>query len=92
MSKLILKTDYTNYSDALKKLKLDRLDERRSKLALKFAKGCTKLDEMKDLFRAKPQSKYDMRPGENYDVKYAATTRLQNSAVPAMQRILNNNL
>ena len=38
--KLILKTQYTTYEEALKTLKLESLESRRLKLARKFAQGC----------------------------------------------------
>ena len=87
--KLLLKNEYMSYEDALHKLNLDSLEERRDKLALKFAKSSTKLDEMNDLFKVHTKSKYDMRSTAKYDVKFAAKSRLFNSAVPTMQRMLN---
>ena len=87
--RLLLKSEYTDYNDALQKLKLDSLEERRTKLATKFAKGCVKLDEMKYLFKLHKPNKYDMRSSDQYDVKFAAKKRLFNSAIPTMQRMLN---
>ena len=40
--RLILKTDYKDYDHALMILNMDRLDERRSSLWLRFAKKCLK--------------------------------------------------
>ena len=39
-----------NYEDALNKLQLQTLGERREALCLKFAKQCLKIEKMKDLF------------------------------------------
>ena len=88
--KLLFKQDYKDYPDALGRLNLESLEERRTKLAKKFAKGCTKLDEMKDLFKTQNKNKYDMRSSDDYNVKFAAKTRLYNSAIPTMQRMLNS--
>ena len=87
--KLILGTEYTHYENALEKLGLEHLKERRHKLAKKFAKGCLKIDEMKDLFPKSNESEYNLRENEKYDVKFASTARLFNSAVPTLQRMLN---
>ena len=88
--KLLLGNEYLDYPDALEKLKLESLEDRRIKLAKKFAKGCTKLDEMKDLFKIQTKTKYDMRSSAEYNVKFAAKTRLYNSSIPTMQRMLNS--
>ena len=88
--RLLLKDRYEGYPDALKKLNLDSLEDRRAKLANKFAKSCVKLDEMRDLFKMQNKTKYDMRSSNQYDVKFAAKTRLYNSSVPTMQRMLNS--
>ena len=85
-----MKDRYEGYPDALKKLNLDSLEDRRAKLANKFAKSCVKLDEMRDLFKMQNKTKYDMRSSNQYDVKFAAKTRLYNSSVPTMQRMLNS--
>ena len=51
--KLILRNKYTDYKDALQTLNLDPLlGSRREKIALQFAKGCTKLETMNDLFQS----------------------------------------
>ena len=88
--KLILRKDYSNYEDALKILKLDSLPVRREKLALKFVKGCFKIDQMNELFKESTTSKYDIRNKSSYDIKFATHSRLMKSAVPSLQRLLNS--
>ena len=45
--KIILKENYTSYSDALRQTGLDPLPVRREKLCLKFAQDCTRHESMK---------------------------------------------
>ena len=58
-------------------------------LAKRFAKKCLKLDEMKDVFKTTDKKHHDMRQTNNIDVKFAAKSRLYNSTVPTLQRLLN---
>ena len=48
--RVILGTRYTNYSDALERLNLQTLDERRKNLCLKFAKKCLIVEKFKKMF------------------------------------------
>ena len=88
--RIILKEDYISYSNALEKTGLKTLFERRSVLCLKFAKSCLKNQEMKKIFPLNPVN-YDIltRFREKFKVTQARTERLRNSAVPYMQRLLN---
>ena len=53
-------------------------------LARGFAVKCTKNERFKDLFPLNnPQN------NDKYTVKFAHTNRLRDSAIPAMQRLLN---
>ena len=87
----ILGDNYKGYEDALGKLKLVSLEERRKQMCLKFAKQCIKLDKMKGLF-PKNKSFHTMqkRAPEHYKVVRAQTERFGNSAIPAMIRMLND--
>ena len=68
------------------------LSERRSELCLLFSKKCLKHDKVKDLFPLKQKShEMDLRDTEKYVVKHANTERYKNSAIPFMQRLLNEN-
>ena len=86
--KIILKEEYTNYNDALKTLNLEMLSDRRQLLAKRFALKCTENDKFSDLFPLNPAGP-DLRNNEKYHVKFARTSRLKDSAIPAMQKLLN---
>ena len=89
--RIILGDSYNNYEDALKKIGLVTLEERREKMCLKFAKECLKLEKMKKLF-PKNQSNHlmDKRCPEFYQVVKAQTERYRKSAIPSMIRMLNS--
>ena len=91
--KIILQEDYQNYSQALEAIGLDSLFERREKLCLSFAKKCLKspIIQVKNIFPLnKAPSTIDIRKPEKYHVNMARTNRYKKSAVPYMQRLLNN--
>ena len=83
--------NYNGYANALKKLKLVTLEERREQMCLKFAKQCLKLDKMKELF-PKNQSFHTMqkRCPEYYKVLKIQTERFRKSAIPSMIKMLND--
>ena len=86
----ILKDKYKSYTDALKFLKLETLEERREKLILKFGKQCIKLEQTKELFPLKTKIHgMNTRSSEVFEVFNAHTQRYRNSTVPYIQRILN---
>ena len=88
--KVILGEKYDKYKDALKLIGLDSLEERRENLCLKFAKQCLRHDKLKGLFpRNKRRHHMDKRNCEKYKVKKAKTERYRKSAIPSMQRLLN---
>ena len=86
--KVILKEEYTSYNDALETLNLQTLSDRRQLLAKRFATKCAKSEKFSDLFPLNPSST-DLRNNEKYKVKFARTSRLKDSAIPAMQKLLN---
>ena len=86
--KIILRDQYTGYSQALETLNLQSLSDRRQSLAKRFALKCVKNEKFKDLFPLNPNDT-DLRSGEKYLVKFAKTNRLQKSTIPALQKILN---
>ena len=57
-------------------------------LAKRFADKCAKSEHFKDMFPLN-ESDVDLRSGEKYKVNFASTGRLQNSSIPAMQKLLN---
>ena len=89
--KLILKEKYENYESALKLLNLDTLFKRREKLCLRFAKKCLKIENLKKLFPVR-NSRHIMhkRKTEKYLIKNIETERYKKSAIPAMQKMLND--
>ena len=88
-TRIILKHEYTTYEEALQKLKLQKLSERRVEQATSFAQKCTKHSRMKDMFPLNDKSNQNLRNIEKYEVKFARTARLFNTSIPAMQRLLN---
>jgi hypothetical protein len=86
--KIILKDEYTGYNQALEILNLQSLSDRRQSLAKRFALKCVKNEKLRDLFPLN-QNNTDLRSGEKYIVKFARTSRLQKSTIPALQKILN---
>ena len=86
--KIILKDQYSGYQQALASLNLQSLSDRRQLLAKRFALECTKSEKFNNLFPLNQNDTY-LRNGEKYKVKFARTGRLQDSAIPAMQKLLN---
>ena len=86
--RIILKSEYTTYTVALQTLNLLSLSDQRQMLAKRFALKCVKNERFKDLFPTN-QSNMDLRSSEKYLVKFCNGSRLQNSSIPAMQRLLN---
>ena len=89
--RLILQSEYDCYEKALKTLQLDTLDSRRTSLCLRFAKKCSRNPKTSDMFPPNPTPRYTLRNPEKFFVQPARTSRLKNSAIPQMQRLLNNN-
>ena len=91
--RIIMGKDYKNYEDALDKIGLDSLIDRRESLSLRFAKKCVESENERcnEIFKHK-QKPHTMktRKEEYFTVKYANTERLKKSAVPYLQRLLNH--
>ena len=88
--RVILGDRYSSYSQALDYLSLEPLTERRQKLCLKFAKKCLKHEKTQDMFPLNQNYDKNTREREKYVVQHARTSRLRDSAMPQMQRMLNN--
>ena len=74
----------------MSKLGLESLEERRENLCLQFAKKCLSNNRVKGLFPQKTTNQSEkLRKPEKFKVNFARTTRLKNSAIPNMQRLLN---
>ena len=92
-AKLILKNEFRSdyeesYENALMKLNLQSLEQRREELCLNFAKNCIKNEKLTDLF-PENEKQYDLRNTEKYKVLHANTERLRKSSVIHMQNLLN---
>ena len=86
--KIILGSDYEDYNAALEIAGLSTLDDRRKGLCKQFAKNCIKNPKMYRLFPLNKITKNTRNP-EKYLVTPANTDRLARSAIPYMQRLLN---
>ena len=87
--RIILKENYVSYSNALAITSLDTLKSRRILLMKRFAIKCTKNPFTQGMFPLN-KSKVCTRNKEKYAVTHAKTGRLAKSAIPTMQRLLNN--
>ena len=88
--KIIMQEKYVSYENALSKLDLENLVDRRESLCLQFAKKCLRNDKMKDLFRENNKvHNMKTRFEEFYKIDHARTGRLMNSPIIYMQRLLN---
>ena len=89
--KIILKEDYLDYIHALKITGLPSLHQRREMLCKKFAVNCIKNVKTCHMFPLNQQRNIvNTRNSEKFFVQPARTNRLQNSAIPYMQRLLNS--
>ena len=86
--RIILGAQYASYEQALQISGLQTLVERRKSLCLQFAKKCIKSEHSSDLFPLRKPTA-NTRNKEKYVVTTAHTSRLAKSAIPRMQRLLN---
>ena len=89
---IILGVKNVDYQEALIKIDLDTLENRREELCKNFAIKCVKSDKKKiqNMFPVKnKEHNMDTRKSEQYLVKYANTKRFQSSSIPYMQGLLN---
>ena len=87
--RIILNCEYENYSKSLAVLKLENLKIRRSRLGLTFAKKAVDNPKMKHHFSLN-KNKEKIRNPEKFNVKFAHTSRLFNSTIPTVLRMLND--
>ena len=88
--RIILNKRIENYEEALESINLEKLNVRRQELCLRFATKCTQNEKTEKLFPLTTKKhKMGKRDTEKFLVKHANTARLQNSALPNMQRLLN---
>ena len=85
---------YTSYDEALKDTYLQSLKDKREELCKKFAKNCNESnnERVNQIFKLrKKEHEMKTRKTENFKVDYAKTERRKTSAVPYMQRLINEN-
>ena len=87
--RIILKEDYENYGNSLHLTGLPTLQDRRFQLCKSFALKSAKNEKTKDMFPLNP-STAGTRNFEKYKLTQASTSRLKDSAIPFMQRLLNS--
>ena len=89
--RIILGKNYEDYQEALLKIDLDTLYNRREDLSKNFAIKCVKSEneKTKNMFPIRNQQNKKTRKQEQYLVNFAYNKRLKNSAIPYMQRLLN---
>ena len=87
--RIILGEDYQDYQTALKTTDLSSLKQRRTKLCLNFANRHVKKRNDDGLFPRNVKT-VGTRKHEEFFVTHAKTERLAKSAVPFMQRLLND--
>ena len=90
--KIILRGQYSDYSSALETLEELTLEERRTKITLKFAKNSVKHPKMKHLFKKQVNLKARKVKGENKFIEPRYNTnRANNGPINYFIRLLNNN-
>ena len=89
-AKLVLKNQYNTYEDALEKLNLDTLADRREKISLKFAQDGIKFDTFNDILKKKEKNlQCETRYQNEFEIQFANTERLKKSSVIYLQNLLN---
>ena len=87
--RIILQSQYLNYEQALEVLHLEKLTDRRASLCLKFAKRCVSHPIASNMFPINTENSHYLRNPDKYLVQHAKTSRLMNSSIPQLQRLLN---
>ena len=88
---IIMGERFKNYSKSLNYLDLEDLNTRRERLCLNFALRTMKQERFKNMFKPE-QTKHNMktRNKNKVEVQFASKERLKRSAIPHMQRLINN--
>ena len=89
-AKLVLRDKYINYENALEKLDLKTLSERRKELALSFAHSSIDNNKLNEYIQLRKTSHVmQLRNSEPYKRTKARTKRFKNSSILFMQDFLN---
>ena len=86
---VIMGDRYESYQNALKVCDLEMLSTRRSDLITKFTIKTVNNPKFKHWFKENPSMKETRQPGKKYKETRFRTEIYNNSAIPAMTRILN---
>ena len=88
--RIILGSQYKGYRNALEKLDLPTLEERRKSLCLKFALNCINNEKSMTRFELNEKThEMKTRNSEVIKVQFAKTERLKNSPIIYMQKLVN---
>ena len=88
--RLILKEQYVTYEHALSTLDLPTLRQCTELLQLRFAVRCSENEKTEQMFPLrKTKTNTNTRNPEKFHIPQARTSRLANSAIPTMARLLN---
>ena len=87
--KIILGERYSGYSDALDAFNLKTLSSRREARCLNFGLKALKHPKDMKMFPDNDECDHDLREEEKYHVNFARTSGYKKSAVPYIQRLLN---
>ena len=88
--KVILKSDYKDYEEALRLTGLQSLDKRREMISLRFVKNCLKNSNFSKLFPLKKINHVmSVRNPLKYYINKANTERYKKSTIPYLQGLLN---
>ena len=88
--RIILGRKYISHENALSKLKLDKLIERRQNLCLEFAKKCALNPKTMSWFPKNLNKEHNIRNPNKYLITHANTERFKRSSIPYLQRLLND--
>ena len=88
--KVILGDMYVSYESALEMCNLITLTQRREDRCKTFAKKNIKNPRMKSMFPLSEPDEHHIRKREKFSVNFARTAAYMNSAIPYLQRMLNN--
>ena len=81
---------YESYTEALKKLELETLKERREFLSNRFSEKCVDNDRTKHMFEIiRKKHNMKLRNSNKYQSTNARTARMERSAIPRMIKHLN---
>ena len=87
--KVILRSDYKDYEDALRLTGLQSLDKRREMIGLRFVKNSLKEANLSKLFPLKKINHVmSVRNPLKYQINKANTKRYKKSSIPYLQGLL----